>query len=69
MWMVLVAYGGETPSKGSTVNVFQEYNSNEPFHLQKLRNHRDYHFGLSMENNERRLHVYDKKTLWKVAER
>lgn len=69
MWMVLVAYGGEIPGKGSAVHVFQEYNSNVRFDLQKLRNHRDYYFGLSMENNERRLHIYDKKTLWKVAER
>lgn len=68
MWMVLVANGGEIAGKGPMVKTFKEYDSDEMFDLRKLRNHRDFYFGLSIENKERALHVYDKKTLWKVAE-
>ena len=68
MWMVAVAYGGEITGKGHMVKVFNEYGSNELFNLQKLRNHRQYYYGLSIEDGERHLHVYDKNTLWKVAE-
>lgn len=68
IWMVAVAYGGEITGKSSMVKVFNEYGSGELFNLQKLRNHREYYYGLSIENNERCLHVYDKNTLWKVAE-
>jgi hypothetical protein len=68
MWMVAVAHGGEITGKGPMVKVFKEYGSDEIFELQKLRNHRQYYYGLSMENSERHLHIYDKNTLWKVAE-
>ena len=68
MWMVAVAYGGEITVKGPTVKVFNEYGAGELFNLQKLRNHRKYYYGLSIEDDERHLHVYDKNTLWKVAE-
>lgn len=68
IWMVLVAYGGEITGKGPMVKTFKGYDSDDLFDLSKLRNHRDFYFGLSIENHERALHVYDKKTLCKVAQ-
>lgn len=68
IWMVLVAYGGEIAGKGPMVKTFRDYCSGEMFDLAKLKNHRDYYYGLSMEDGERMLYVYDKKTRWKVAQ-
>ena len=68
IWMVLVAYGGEITGKAPMVKTFKEYNSDEMFDLIKLKNHRDYYYGLTVENNERVLHIFDRKTFWKVAQ-
>ena len=62
-WMVLLAYG----CKDSGVQVFREYNSDATFDLKKLRDHRNYYYGLSFENGDRVIHIYDKKTFWEVA--
>jgi len=67
LWMVMVACGGEIPGKGPLVEVFKEYASGDMFDLKKLRNHRNYYFGLSIENKERTMRVYDRKTLWEVV--
>lgn len=70
LWMVLVAYGGEISGKGSMVETFKEYTTdttNVMFDLSKLRNHRDYYYGLTWENGDPCINIYDKKTLWKVA--
>lgn len=68
VWMVMVAFGGEIAGKGPMVETFKEYESNEMFDLSKLRDHRNYYYGLSIENEERALHVYDKETFWKVVQ-
>lgn len=62
-WMVLLAYGCE----GSGIKVFREYNSDALFDLKKLKDHHNYYFGLSYENGDRMIHIYDKKTFWEVA--
>ena len=62
-WMVLLAYGCEDPG----IKVFREYNSDTLFDLKKLRYHRNYYFGLSYEDQERVIHIYDKNTFWEVA--
>lgn len=35
----------------------------------KLKDHRNYYYGLSYENGNRMIHIYDKKTFWEVARR
>lgn len=67
LWMVLLAYGGKPRGRKSPLEVFREYDSNSLFDIQKLRNHRDYYYGISKENYEPVIHIYDKKTLWEVA--
>ncbi len=63
IWMVLLAYGCEN----SGIQVFREYNSDAMFDLKKLRDHRNYYYGLSYKNGDRVIHIYDKKTFWEVA--
>lgn len=65
IWMVLLAYGCED----SGIKVFREYNSDTLFDLKKLRYHRNYYFGLSYEDQERVIHIFDKNTFWEVARR
>jgi len=67
VWMVLLAYGGAPQGKKSPLEVFREYYSNELFEIKKLKNHRDYYYGISMENHEPVIHIFDKKTLCEVA--
>ena len=62
-WMVLLAYGCEN----SGIQVFREYDSDALFDLKKLRDHRNYYYGLSYENGDCVIHIYDKKTFWEVA--
>jgi hypothetical protein len=63
IWMVLLTYG----CNNSGIQVFREYNSDAMFDLKKLRDHRNYYFGLSYEDQERVIHIYDKNTFWEVA--
>lgn len=67
IWMVLTGYGGKINGRDDLITRFREYGSGEPFHLEKLRNHRNYYYGYSYEKNESILHIYDRKTLWEVA--
>ena len=67
IWMVLLAYGGKLEDKAPAVQVFNEYDSDELFDLRKLKNHRNYYVGLSTLNNQRTIHIFDKKTFWEVA--
>ena len=67
VWLVLLAYGGAPRGRKSLLEVFREYDSAELFDVRKLKNHRDYYYGLSKENYEPVIHIYDKKTLWEVA--
>lgn len=63
IWMVLLAYGCDS----SGIQVFREYNSDALFDLKKLRKHRNYYYGLSYENGNCVIHIYDKNTFWEVA--
>ena len=67
IWMVLLAYGGKIEDKAPAVQVFNEYDSDELFDLRKLKDHRNYYVGLSTLNNQRTIHIFDKKTFWEVA--
>lgn len=67
IWFVLLAYGGKPRSNNLGICLFREYNKNETFSLAKLKDHRNYYYGLSYENQSRVVHIYDKSTLWEVA--
>lgn len=67
LWMVLLAFGGKARGRNFSVEVFCEYESNSLFDIQKLRNHRDYYYGISKENYAPVIHIYDKKTFWEVV--
>ena len=67
MWFVLLGYGGTAKENELPVHVFKEYETNEIFDLKKLRNHRDFYYGLSVEEKEATIHIYDKRTFWEVA--
>lgn len=67
VWMVLTGYGGKIDGCDDLITRFREYDSQELFNPEMLRNHRDYYYGFSRESKEIVLHIYDKKTLWEVA--
>ena len=67
MWFVLLAYSGKPEGKDLGFHLFPEYNKEETFSLTKLRDHRNFYYGLSCEGNERIVHIYDRKTFWEVA--
>lgn len=67
VWMVLLAYGGKPRGRKSPLEAFREYDSNSLFDIQKLRNHRDYYYGITKENYEPVIRIFDKKTMWEVA--
>lgn len=67
LWMVLLAYGGKPRGRKCPLEVFREYDSTSLFDIKKLKNHRDYYYGISKENYEPVIHIFDKKTLWEVA--
>lgn len=62
-WFVLLAFGAEDPN-GS---LFKEYDKEEIFSLNKLKDHRNYDFCLSRGENGPVLRIFDKKTFWEVA--
>ena len=68
VWMVLLAYGGKSRGRKSPLEVYREYDSTRLFNVQKLRNHRDYYYGLSKENYEPVIRIYDKRTMWEVTQ-
>jgi len=65
--MVLLAYGGRLNSGVPEAEARREYDSSEMFDIAKLKNHRGYYFGLSIENGERTLHIFDKGTFREVT--
>ena len=67
LWMVLLAYGGKPRGRNVPIKTFREYGSNSLFDIKKLKNHRNYCFGVSFENYDSVIHIYDKKTFWEVA--
>ena len=64
---LLLAYGGKTEGKAPAVQAFKEYDSDTLFDLRKLKDHRNYYVGLSTLNDQRTIHIFDKKTFWEVA--
>ncbi len=67
IWFVLLAYGGGGQEVAQQIQLFKEYGSDQPFDLKKLRDHRSYFYGLSVEGREPMLRIFDKNTLWEVA--
>lgn len=72
MWMVLTGYmalHGKLDDSGFTVFREEEpaERTGDPFDLSKLREHRNYYFGLTKERKEPVIHIYDKRTQWEVA--
>lgn len=66
-WMVLLGYGGMYRKPDVPYWLYREFESDETFDLKKLRDHRNYYVGLSIENGERMIHIYDRRTFWEVA--
>jgi len=71
-WMVIVGYGGTCSEITDWPKLFKGYDENgcygKMFDISQLKNHREFYFGLSFECGARTLHIYDKRTFWKVAE-
>lgn len=64
-WMVRLGYGAK--SGRENIQVFHEFDSSEYFNIDKLKNHRNYYFGLTHIENTFAISIYDKNTLWEVA--
>lgn len=70
IWMVLLAYGGEIPEKKPIVETYREYENyrtDNKFDLKKLRNHRNYYYGILRSEKDITISIFDKKTLWEVV--
>jgi len=65
LWMVLLAYSKK--AKERPIQVYREYGSREMFDLKKLKNHRNYYYGIAFENGDPWISIYDKETYWLVA--
>lgn len=66
-WMVLLGYGGWEQLPEDCITVFREFDSDQTFRWDKLRNHRNYYVGLSIESGKKTIHIFDKRTFWEVA--
>lgn len=70
-WMVLCAFGGKSEDK-QWPRWMKGYDEDGHygivFDVKRLKEHRNFSFCLSFEDGERTLHIFDKKTFWKVAE-
>lgn len=64
-WMVMIGYGARCSE--DKMQVFKEYDSSECFRFDKLKNHRNYYFGITHLENDFAISIYDKDTLWEVA--
>ncbi len=64
-WLVMIGYGAHI--REDRIEVFKEYDSEQYFDLKKLKNHRDYYFGVTHFENHCFISVFDKKTLMEVA--
>ena len=65
LWMVLIGFGAR--NENWTGKLFKEYDTLEPFDLQKLRNHNNYYFGVTRKDGAPSISFFDKETLWEVA--
>lgn len=69
-WFVWLGYGARLDNGESGLELFRDYNSKETFDIAKLKNHRDYTFGLThvpCHGESWSLHIFDKRTMWEVA--
>lgn len=64
-WMVLIGYGARCDSR--RMHAFREFDSVETFAWEKLKNHRNYNFGVSHLEKEYDIRIYDKETMLEVA--
>lgn len=65
LWMVLMAYSKK--ARELPIQVYREYDSREMFDLNKLKNHRNYFYGIAFENGDPWISIYDNETYWLVA--
>lgn len=65
LWMVMIGYGARMDTKA--IRVFKEFDSADYFDLNKLKNHRNYYFGLSRPEKYLIVHIFDNDTLWEVV--
>lgn len=65
-WMVTLGYGGKYLCDG-VVTLMQEFETGKLFDLSRLKKHRKFFFGFSVEKSEIILHIYNKTTLCEVA--
>ncbi len=72
-WMVLTGYGGKTADEEGRQKLFKACSplqGEEAFGEEKLKDHRNYVFGLTCEMNREKtpvIHIFDKRTFWEVA--
>ena len=74
IWFVYLGFGATLPNGKRPVDVLperdEELSVTGEFEIKKLRNHRNYTFGLSHVPNRGEswsLHIFDKRTMWEVA--
>ncbi len=67
MMFVILAYGGKNSTRSQNITRFKEYDKDELFSLDKLKDHRNYYYGLCRGDNETILRVFEKDTFWEVA--
>ena len=69
-WFVWLGYGAQPENGTTAVDVYRDFNTGELFDISKLKNHRNYTFGLSHvpgRGESWSLHIFDKETMWEVA--
>lgn len=66
-WLVLLGHGGWKQLPEDCITLFREFGSNQLFTWEKLRDHRNFYVGLSVENDKKTIRIYDKRTFWEVA--
>jgi len=69
-WFVYLGFGAMANKGKCPVDVFCEFDTNQAFDLQKLKNHRNYTFGITnvpSKGEKWSLHIFDKATMWEVA--
>lgn len=66
-WMVMLGYGARYKKDQDFIQVFKEFDSDEDFDLQKLKNFRNYYFGITHIEKDFAISIYDKATLWEVV--
>lgn len=69
-WFVWLGYGARLENGETGLELFHDDSTGKVFDVSKLRNHRNYTFGLSnvpSHGENWSLHIFDKQTMWEVA--